>query len=149
MPLLSYYFSVEIDGVNTSFQEVSGMEVSAELETIIEGGCPYSHRLPVRLNYNNLRLVNGLIRDEKSEFMDWISSFWPNDNIASAKLDNVKDLTISLLGTEDGEPVNTWFVYNAYPVKWSGPSFNAMENTIAIQTVELAYQRISLTNEKK
>ena len=37
-------------------------------------------------------------------------------------------------------PVATWHVFNAYPVKVSISEFNAEQNTLVIETLELAYQ---------
>ena len=49
------------------------------------------------------------------------------------------DVLISLLN-ESGDPVAVWQVIQAYPVKWNVSNFNANSNTIAIETIEFAYQ---------
>ena len=48
------------------------------------------------------------------------------------------DLTVSLLN-EKHEPLQTWKVVHAYPVKWDPGDFNAEENKIVIETLELTY----------
>jgi hypothetical protein len=37
-------------------------------------------------------------------------------------------------------PVATWHVFNAYPIKVNISEFNAEQNTLVIETLELAYQ---------
>ena len=56
------------------------------------------------------------------------------------------DLTVSLLvkDTEtltsgNGKPLQTWNIVHAYPVKWNVGDFNAEENKIVIETLELSY----------
>jgi phage tail-like protein len=31
---------------------------------------------------------------------------------------------------------------NAFPIKWTGPNFNASQNTLAIETIEIAHEGI-------
>ncbi len=51
-----------------------------------------------------------------------------------------KDVTVSLLD-EKHAPLAAWSFVGAYPVKWSTSAFNAQQNTLAIETLELAHQR--------
>jgi phage tail-like protein len=43
-----------------------------------------------------------------------------------------------------GEEVRRWTFDGAYPIKWTGPSLNANENTVAIETLELAHEGMEL-----
>ena len=57
-----FAFRVDIDGAesDTSFQEVSGLEVQFETEDVVEGGQNrFVHRLPTRTKYSNLLLKRG------------------------------------------------------------------------------------------
>ena len=42
------------------------------------------------------------------------------------------------------EPLVTWNVFNAWPKKWSVSEFNAEQNSIAIETLELNYSYFTL-----
>ena len=53
------------------------------------------------------------------------------------------DLTVKLLN-EEHDPLVTWNVVSAYPVKWSVSDFNAEQSEIAIETIELAYNYFRL-----
>ena len=37
-------------------------------------------------------------------------------------------------------PLNVWHVFNAYPTKMDISEFNAEQNTLVIETLELTYQ---------
>jgi phage tail-like protein len=50
-----------------------------------------------------------------------------------------KNLTIRLLN-ETHEPLRTWNVVHAFPVKWVVGDFNAEESKLVIETLEFSYQ---------
>jgi phage tail-like protein len=54
-----------------------------------------------------------------------------------------RDLTITLINDE-GEPVFIWSVLQAWPVKCDGPGLKATGNDIAIESVDLAHEGITL-----
>jgi len=102
-----------------------------DTEEIAEGGeNRFKHKLPVRTRYPNLVLKRGLLVD--SALMKWCRDAVENFDIRPA------DLVISLLN-EDHEPLITWNVIHAWPVKWNITDFNAEESRIAIETIELTY----------
>jgi phage tail-like protein len=53
------------------------------------------------------------------------------------------NITISLLN-EEHEPLMTWNVVHAYPLKWSVSEFNAEKSLVAIETIELAYNYFNI-----
>ncbi len=112
-----------------------------DVETIIEGGeNRFVHQLPKTVKHPNLKLKRGRTTST-SEIVTWCKSVFESDLAAPLQ---PKGLTVSLLDGE-GEPVAEWQVSNAYPVKWSVGSFDAMRNELAIDSIELAYTRISRT----
>jgi phage tail-like protein len=132
-PPLGYYFIVEFTRFNGEyqFQSVSGLSVDLETEEISEGGeNRYKHKLPVKTKFPNLVLKRGLAVD--SELLDWCKDAVENFDITPT------DLTVQLLN-EKHEPLMTWNVVHAYPVKWSITDFNAEESKIVVETIELAY----------
>ena len=52
-------------------------------------------------------------------------------------------MTISMLGA-DGSPVVSWKIANAWPVKLEGPGFKANGNEVAIETLELAHEGLTV-----
>ncbi len=67
---------------------------------------------------------------------------WCRDAIESFQFQPI-DLTVKLLN-EKHEPLVTWNVVHAYPVKWAVADLNAEENKLSIETIELAYNYFTL-----
>jgi len=137
-PPLGYHFRVEFNHIEGEFQfqSVSGLNVELETEQIPEGGeNRFVHKLPVRSKFPNLVLKRGLLVN--SELIKWCRDAVEEYNIRPA------DLTISLLNQEH-EPLITWNVVHAWPVKWAMSDFNAEESKIAIETVELVYNYFNI-----
>lgn len=59
-------------------------------------------------------------------------------NIMSGK-DDRRPVTIHQLDVAGGGVVNSWRLERAWPCRWSGPSFNAAGNGIALEEIELAF----------
>lgn len=132
-PPLGFHFTVVLDisDKEFQFQSVSGLSAELETEEIAEGGeNRFKHTLPVRAKYQNLVLKRGLV--VKSGLINWCRDAIENFIIKPT------NITISLLN-EENQPLASWKVINAYPVKWDISDFNAEENKIVIETLELTY----------
>jgi phage tail-like protein len=132
-PPLGFHFKVEFTGFSGEyqFQSVSGLTVDIETEQIAEGGeNRFKHKVPVRTKYPNLVLKRGLLVD--SEIIDWCKNALENFDFQPT------DLIVKLLN-EKHEPLMSWNVVHAYPVKWSVSDFHAEENKLVIETLELTY----------
>lgn len=137
-PPSGFYYNVSVAGSSqekASFQEVSGIEVSAEVETISEAGLnTHSHRVPKRTQYNNLVLKRGLFVAD-SKLLTWVK-----DTLQSGlgKRISPKTIIVTLYDPEGGVH-QAWSFVNAYPIKWSVSGMNAMESAIAVENIEFAY----------
>ncbi|NQU53540.1 MAG: phage tail protein [Bacteroidetes bacterium] len=132
-PPLGFHFRVEFANIKGEFQfqSVSGLTVNLTTEEIAEGGeNRFKHKLPVKTSFPNLVLKRGLLVD--SALIKWCRKAVEDFNITPT------DITISLLN-EKHEPLMTWNVVHAYPVKWATADFNAEESKMVIETIELAY----------
>ncbi|RZS92514.1 phage tail protein [Aquimarina brevivitae] len=135
-PPVGFHFSVEFTGLSPSesdhqFQSVSGLSVDIETEEIAEGGeNRFKHKIPVRTKFPNLVLKRGLLVDSK--VIDWCKDAVENFNFKPI------DLMVKLLD-EKHEPLLSWNVVHAYPVKWSVADFSAEESKVVIETIELVY----------
>lgn len=128
----SVHFSISGQENDTRFQSVSGLSVEYETETFTEGGeNRFIHELPVRTQYNTLVLNRGLLID--SDVQNWCLEAFKNRNFAPS------DLQIMLLN-EEHLPLKTWSVVRAWPKKWSVSDFNAEENALVIESLELSYR---------
>lgn len=138
-PPVGFHFQVSFElpgftggGNDARFQEVSGISAEMGIEEIKEGGeNRFHHRIPVRAKYANLVLKRGMLTDSKliSWFQDAIEGF----------IFKPTTVTVSLLN-EQHVPLSTWTFVDAWPVKWSISNFNAGENQVVADTIELAYK---------
>lgn len=135
-PPVGFHFMVEFTGIDSKeedhkFQSISGLSVDIETEEVAEGGeNRFKHKFPVRTKYPNLVLKRGLLISSK--VIDWC-----RDAIENFEFKPV-DLTIKLLD-EEQQPLLTWNVVHAYPVKWAVEDFNAEESKLVVESVELCY----------
>jgi len=132
-PPLGFHFRVEFANIKGEFefQSVSGLNVELETEQIAEGGeNRFKHRLPVRTKFTNIILKRGL--KVNSDLIKWCRDAVLDFNITPT------DMTIILLN-EEHEPLQTWNVVHAWPVKWEVTDLNAEESKITVESIELAY----------
>ena len=54
--------------------------------------------------------------------------------------DERRDVTIRQLSAPGGKIVNSWRLTRAWPSRWSGPAFDAMNNDVAWEELELTYE---------
>src|SRR3954454_16744303 len=122
--------------VDIRFQKVSGLSAEVNTDTIIEGGQNlYTHRIPTKINYNNLVLERGIVTGSplNTEFNGALSSF----RFAPSNV-------MVTLFSEYSLPIAGWLFMKAYPVKWSFADLDANANTVFIETMELAYTRFQI-----
>ena len=133
-PYGSFDFLVEIDGIaRASFSEASGLDSSIDIVEYREGGDnPTTRKLPGRSKFSNITLKYGTTTD--AELFKWHRQ-WVNGDPAAQR----KNGSIVLLDRQGVERVR-WNFVNAWPTKWTGPSFNAKGNDVAIETLELAHE---------
>ncbi|SHF73719.1 phage tail protein [Flavobacterium defluvii] len=140
-PPVGFHFLVEFEGLGSKekdhqFQSVSGLSVDIETEEIAEGGeNRFKHKLPVKTKYPNLTLKRGILID--SVVIDWC-----RDAIENFSFKPV-NLTIKLLN-EEHQPLISWNVVHAYPVKWAVEDFNAEESKLVVESFELTYNYFTL-----
>ncbi|MCU0388604.1 MAG: phage tail protein [Chitinophagaceae bacterium] len=138
-PPVGFHFRVEFIGVgnnnDTRFQSVSGLTMEYDVETFKEGGeNRFEHKLPGRSKFADLSLKRGMLSD--SEVIKWLLGILRDRDFINHKPAVVQ---VSLLN-EKHEPLRTWEFIDAWPKKWSVSDLNAQENSIVVETLELAYK---------
>lgn len=135
-PPVGFHFMVEFPEISSNssdnrFQSVSGLQVDIDTEEIAEGGeNRFKHKVPVRSRYPNLVLKRGMLID--SEVIKWVRDAVENFEFKPTSL------VVKLLN-EKHEPLVSWNIVHAYPVKWNLADLNAEESKLAIETLELTY----------
>lgn len=118
------------------FQEASGLGAELEVMPYSEGGVnDYVHQLPVRHSWNRITLKRGIVRDP-------ILWQWYQIGLAQS-LGARRDGSIIALDHK-GKRVMAWEFHGGIAVKWNGPEFNAMDNSIAIEGIEIAHHGLTL-----
>jgi phage tail-like protein len=137
-PIGELRFQVTIDGVVIGqFAECSGLSMEYDIMEYQEGGqLNFVHKFRGGVKYPNLVFKRGVTHEDA--FLKWFLDRTSQGN----KRENLGNVTLSLLG-DDGKQVRKWSFYGAFPVKWSGPSFNAKSTNIAMETLEIAHMGLS------
>lgn len=140
-PPVGFHFRVEVLGLPPSdddlrFTEVGGLSFEQAGEEVPEGGeNRFVQKYPGRAKYGDLTLKRGLLR--KSEIWKWIER-------CTAELDiEPMDVNVTLLN-ENHEPLMTWRLVKAWPVKWSVSDLNAASNAFVVESLQLSYQMFTL-----
>ena len=128
---VAFYFNVTFEGlIETSFQEVSGLQLEMETETIKEGGeNSFSYQVPTRRKHGNLVLKRSLM-PLPHVLETYVVKVLENNG--SAQIVPV-NLTISLLDAGHF-PLNNWDII----------AFNSQKNELVIETLEMAYTNFIL-----
>jgi conserved hypothetical phage tail region protein len=134
-PFNGYNFFVEIEGLLVGgFSAVEGLEFSAEVKTVREGGVnDKEYKLFGQITYSDIVLRQGVTAIDPI----W---YWYNSTL-EGKIKR-KNGSIYMLD-ERGIP-NVWYnFYNAWPSKWQGPSLDASQNIVATQSITLVHEGIN------
>jgi phage tail-like protein len=135
-PFRSFNFAVEIDGLaRAGFRECSGLDASQDPIEYREGTDQLTARkLPGLNKFSNITLKWGMTDD--TELWDW------RKKAMTGKVER-KNGSIVLLDDTGAEKMR-WNFREAWPTKWTGPSFNATGNEVAIETLEIAHEGLEL-----
>ncbi|MEG3437617.1 phage tail protein [Pannus brasiliensis CCIBt3594] len=139
-PPVGFHFTVEVQDLagenDIRFTEVGGLSVEMGTEEIAEGGeNRFIQKYPTRTKYPELVLKRGLLIN--SPVIDWVRQCIEDYQIQP------KDVFIKLLN-EEHQPLLTWNVVKAYPTKWAVSDFNASNNAVVIESLQLFYQYFTL-----
>ncbi|MFP4311465.1 MAG: phage tail protein [Nitriliruptoraceae bacterium] len=130
-------FLVEIDGVEVGrFTECQGLQVEVEVETFTEGGVNgFEHKLTGRMSWPNLVLKRGLTVDNR--VFGWFHEAAGATPAGTGKVTR-GTLGITLLNSR-GERLRTWRVYDAIPIKWTGPTLANTDDEVPTEELEIAH----------
>ena len=136
-PLPAYQYVVQgiADGDELRFSEVVGLTIEYNVLSYADGlGWKYA---PGIQETTEITLKKGDVKKQK-ELFEWINSIQYN------QVDK-KDITISLVGdTNDKKPLISWTLGNTFPIKLEGPTFDAATNAVAIESLTLLVEAISI-----
>lgn len=132
-PFNNYNFTVEIQGITrAAFHECTGFNSSIDVIEHREGGAISPQKLPGQTKYGNITLRRGVTDDV--DLYNWHLQIAKGVITRQNGSVVIRDRT----GTEQAR----WNFFNAWPVRWEGPALNAEGNDVAIETLELAVERL-------
>jgi phage tail-like protein len=139
-PFPTFKFHVEIgDITEAAFSECSGLDISTEVFEYKEGGMnEYVHKLPGRTKYSNITLKRGFATS--NELFKWYKEM--ETCLLGHEVFKPREVTIKLYSSVVQGKVMRWKLYDAFPVKWVGPTFNSAEAAIAVESLEFAHHGI-------
>src|SRR4051794_21026932 len=132
------WFELKLTPKNTPigyFTEVSGLASELEVMTYNEGGKNDAvHKLPTRMKHPNLVLKRGVTTIKDLQQCAQESFMRPER----------KEITLTMYN-QQLEKIWILSFKNADPVKWTGPSFNAAQNAVATEVIEIAHDGIQVS----
>jgi phage tail-like protein len=135
-PYRGFNFKVELGGtIKGGFREASGLDSAQDPVEYREGADKVltARKLPGLNKYSNISLKRGVTDD--AGLWDW------RKKAMDGKVERI-DGSIVLMD-DTGEEKARWNFVAGWPTKWTGPSFNATSNEVAIETLEIAHEGIS------
>ncbi|HYG57940.1 MAG TPA: phage tail protein [Symbiobacteriaceae bacterium] len=144
-PFATFNFKVEITLEGSSslvcsaaFAEVDGLEVSMQPKTIREGG---NNAQPIHLlgpvQYGQLTLKRGMTAN--LDLWDWF------DRVQAPGGGSLRgNGEVVLLGRDHETPLYRFALTRCLPVKVKAPALNAKEGLVAIEEMQLVYEKLSL-----
>lgn len=113
------------------FQECTGLEMSLDTEDWNEGGNNgLVLKFPKRVKYGEITLKRGVTRS--TALYDWLGGF-------AQGIGKRKDGVITLLDASH-RPSVVWSFRRALPTKWSGPTLNAQNSALAIESLTFVHE---------
>ena len=138
-PLLKFYFQVKWDSEEMSFQEVSGLDIEAQPIEYRLGDSPEfsTIKMPGIKKSGNVTMKKGVYKGD-NKFWEWFNEI---------KMNTIKrvPVTISLLD-ETGAGTMVWTLANAWPTKITGTDLKSDGNEVAIETIEIVHEGITIEN---
>src|SRR5258708_29502841 len=131
-PYVVFRFEVEIDGLTLGgFSECTGIRLETETQDYMEGGRnTHALKFPTRTKQSNITLKRGIV---DRVLWDW---YW---NLTQGKISR-RNGSIVVRDPSGGTEVMRWDFWHAFPAKWLGPDLNAIQNNVAVETLELCHE---------
>jgi phage tail-like protein len=131
-PAPAFRFTVTFEDLPPcGFSDCAGLQSETEVQEYAEGGLhTHTWRLPGRSKQTNVTLKRGLVN---KVLWDWYDAV----RVGRFKARNASILVHDPSGSND---LLEFHLVDAFPVKWLGPELAAGQNTLAIETLELAHQ---------
>jgi phage tail-like protein len=137
-PYRGFNFRVELGGTSVAaFREVTGLSFTADAIEYREGTDVELHvrKLPALIKYSNIGLKVGMT--DNKDLWNWYA------NIVSGQVDRRSGAIV--LQDEEHNDVVRWAFVEGWICKWEGPAMNATANEVAIASIEICVEKVTLS----
>ncbi len=127
----AFWFEVEVDDKPWAVvQTVSGLGASWEQPLEIWEDASHYRVVPTKKKWSNIVLKGAVVNEKK--FFKWF------EDVTIGKIkDARKGVTIHLV--QAGKTVATWHARDAFPLKYTAPTFDTNSTAIAFETIEITH----------
>lgn len=133
-----------------AFSEITGVEATVDVIEFRQGNSESLSpvKVPGLVKHGNVTMRFGYTHG--NDFKQWVDKCISSNRAGLER----SDVTIELIDTTtnpsptslmvSGPGKNTWILKNAWVTKYTAPDLNAMQSEIAIESVEIAYERLEI-----
>jgi len=147
-PFTAFNFAVEIkvDGVamqvvDAAFSECDGLDMSMEVKTIREGGNNGKQiRLTGPLTYGQVTMKRGMTAN--LELWDWFNLMLTDQSLRA-------DAEVVIFASDGATERARFQLSRCVPVKLKSPALNAKDGAVAIEELQLAYEKLTLKKPQR
>ena len=141
-PTPKFRFEVDLGPSLTkiAFQEVSGMDVENQVIEYRKADSPLfsTQKMPGIVKYGNVTMKRGVFVNDNS-FWDWHKQI---------SMNTIERTTVIIrLLDETGNVTMQWTLSNAWPTKITSTDLKSAGNEVAVDTLEIAHEQMTITNE--
>lgn len=148
-PLPKFHFLVEWgNDFRMGFTEVSGLDFETEVIEYREGSSKKYNKTkqPGLTKYSNVTLKRGTFQGDFDFFTEWQKTYFFQEGNDTGSMYR-RSITIKLLN-EEHDPIITWVLENAWPSKAQSTDLKADANEVAIETLELVHEGLTILEAK-
>lgn len=131
--------SLDEESVQAGFQEVSGIGTEITLAEYRAGN--FGENAPLKITgmvkYPDVTFKRGVIGS--LDLNDWL------DEVRNGAQNQLKTVVVKLLSEDRTTVAQEWKLFNARPMKYTGPSLNGKGTDLAIEELVLAVERIEMS----
>lgn len=132
-PFRGFKFKVQIDGITRAgFREASGLDAGTDPVDYREGDGDAIRKLAGLKKFSNITLKRGITDDQ--DLWKW------RKQVMDGKIKDARKNGQIIVLDDEGNEAAEWTFTDGWPTKWTGPTFNATANEVAIDTLEIAHE---------
>ncbi|HEY4112017.1 phage tail protein [Puia sp.] len=141
-PLPKFHFQVSWGKTRMGFTEVTGLDFETEVIEYREGNSKLYNKLkqPGLTKYSNVTLKRGTFLGDFDYYELWKQTYFFQESSAQFRT----NVVIQLMD-EQHKPIITWSLANAWPTKIQATDLKADANEVAIETMELVHEGLTIT----